>query len=90
MSMEFEMSKIVARPKTKNEPDLLIGYEKWHLFFTDEDGEPFKVVTPPDLGWTHDLLEAEERKLPDDIHKQIWDVYLVNGAQRMWIGGSEI
>lgn len=84
------MSKIVARPKTKKEPDLLKGYEKCSLLFTDANEEPFKVLTPPDLGWTHDLLEAEEGKLPDDIHKQVWDAYFVDGVERVWIGSSEI
>lgn len=84
------MSKIVARPLSEDEPDLLIGHECSDLVFTDADEKTFRSVQSPVRGWTHDLLETQEHQLPDDISKNVWDAHLVNGDQRVWIGSSEI
>ena len=83
------MSKIVARPVTKTEPDLLIGFEQCALQFTDLDGVIIKQLSAPESGWTHDALEAAEYELPDEVHALGWDAHLI-GATKHWIGSSEI
>jgi hypothetical protein len=74
---------IVTRPKSKNEPNLLLGHEFTELTIKDGDGVNVKTFEAPREGWTHDVLESL------DIHEvspYCWDAYL--GEQ--WIGSSEV
>jgi hypothetical protein len=83
------VSRIVARPLTENEPDLLPGLEMCNLVFKNEDGITVRDIPAPALGWTHDSLEAQERLLPAGITQNVWDAYLI-GQEPNWIGSSEI
>lgn len=83
------MSKIVARPLTEVEPDLLPGFEMCNLVFENDDGAIIRDIPAPAFGWTHDLLEEQERLLPVEMTLRVWNAYLI-GSEPLWIGSSEI
>ena len=73
---------IVACPVSRDEPDLLIGNERYALRFISLTGDhELASYQPPKEGWTHDALNAVS--LPKDAP---WNAFL--GTQ--WIGSSEI
>ncbi len=85
-----EISKIIARPLSKNEPDLLIGMERHNLVFADLAGTELVNISAPGEGWTHDTLEASEGKLQDHYYTIGWDAFLINDNEKHWVGSSEI
>ncbi len=74
---------MIARPITMDEPDLLIGGEFMPLRIANLDGVDVVKLSPPEGGWTHDVLESIDY---DAISPDGWDVHL--GPQ--WIGSSEV
>lgn len=79
---------IVVRPKSRREPDLLLGCEHNTLMFTDLDGHIIQQHTPPGDGWSHQLLEDIAGVLPEQVQRDGWDAYL--GNKDNWIGSSEV
>lgn len=85
------MSKIIVRPISKNELDILPGRENHSLIFTDLDGALIKTIPAPENGWTLDALEQQ-----DITHSELlnsvegWDAYLKDANEQVWVGSSEI
>lgn len=66
-----------------DEAELLAGREHLTLRFRSSvDGEELSVLSAPDGGWTHRLLESA----PRPSNGAAWDAFL--GSQ--WIGSSEV
>lgn len=74
----------VARPKSQQEPDLLIGNASKGFIAKDMDGQIVVYMEAPEGGWTHDLLERLE--VPSVIYQNGCDFFLGDA----WIGSSEV
>tara|TARA_R110002167_G_scaffold204404_2_gene408476 strand:+ start:7420 stop:7692 length:273 start_codon:yes stop_codon:yes gene_type:complete len=49
------------------EPDILTPFKDHDLLIQDEHGNNLVTVAAPDGGWTHELLEATNKDLPQSI-----------------------
>lgn len=78
-----ESPLIITHQISHDEPELLAGREHLTLRFRSSiDGEELSVLSAPDGGWTHHLLESA----PRPSNGAAWDAFL--GPQ--WIGSSEV
>jgi hypothetical protein len=76
---------IVTRPIMTTEPDLLLNKENLALIITDLAKSEIKRISPPQSGWTHNLLESIEY---NEIAANGWEAFL--GDTNCWIGSSEV
>lgn len=76
---------IVSRPIGNEVNDLLYGHEQKKLMICNLEGEIVLSKSPPEEGWTHNLLEVFNY---DEHSPYGWDAYL--GTKENWIGSSEV
>ena len=76
----------VAKPKRKNELDLLIGVESDPLIIKNEDQTVIEVPAPAG-GWTHEELERYQEV---DIDTDGMSLALEAYIGERWIGSTEV